>query len=204
MQYRRFGKTNLQLSIFSLGTMRCLASAEVMRSVLAAAVARGINHIETARGYGQSEALIGQALQAGIGKPREALILTTKLTPTDADSVERQLDDSLARLGIDYIDCLAIHGINTPEHLAQVRSGMLSAISRLTHDGRVRHVGFSTHGSLDLILAAIATDAFAFINLHYYYFFQRNLPAVELAHQKDMGVFIISPGDSGAHRSLSV
>ncbi|NEP19637.1 MAG: aldo/keto reductase, partial [Leptolyngbya sp. SIO4C1] len=43
----------------------------------------------------------------------------------------------------------------------------------------------------------IATDAFAFINLHYYYFFQRNLPAVELAHQKDMGVFIISPGDKG-------
>ena len=63
--------------------------------------------------------------------------------------------------------------------------------------GKIRHLGFSTHGSLELILAAIETDLFEFINLHYYYFFQRNLAAIALAAQKDMGIFIISPADKG-------
>ncbi|MEM9907957.1 MAG: aldo/keto reductase, partial [Cyanobacteria bacterium P01_D01_bin.44] len=198
MHYRRFGKTDLNISIFSLGTMRCLASAEAAHSVLAAAVAQGINHIETARGYGQSEQFIGQALKTGIGRPRSELVVTSKLTPSpDADRIERQLDESLARLGIDYLDCLAIHGINTPEHLSQVQAGMLGAIAKFLNDGRVRHVGFSTHGPLAVVLGVIATDAFEFINLHYYYFFQRLAPAVTLAHEKDMGIFIISPADKG-------
>ena len=56
---------------------------------------------------------------------------------------------------------------------------------------------FRLTGALDLILAAINTDLFEFVNLHYYYFFQRNAPAIELAKHKDMGVFIISPADKG-------
>jgi predicted aldo/keto reductase-like oxidoreductase len=48
-----------------------------------------------------------------------------------------------------------------------------------------------------VILAAINTDFFEFVNLHYYYFFQRHAPAIELAAIKDMGIFIISPADKG-------
>jgi hypothetical protein len=48
-----------------------------------------------------------------------------------------------------------------------------------------------------VILAAINTDLFEFVNLHYYYFFQRNAAAVELAGKKDLGIFIISPADKG-------
>ena len=58
-------------------------------------------------------------------------------------------------------------------------------------------VGFSTHGRMETICAAIATGLFSFVNLHYYYFFQRNWPAVALAATRDMGVFIISPNDKG-------
>jgi predicted aldo/keto reductase-like oxidoreductase len=206
MHTRRFGKTELHLSVFSLGTMRCLANAEVAHSVLGAALDQGINHIETAPGYGQSEQFLGQALQAGVGRSRDALVITTKVTPgggergngqrewgMGSDYVERQVEASLERLGIDYLDCLAIHGINTPEHLAWVQTVMWAGIERLQGDGRVRHVGFSTHGSLDLMKAAISTDLFEFVNLHYYYFFQRHEPAIALAHAKDMGIFIISP-----------
>ena len=76
-------------------------------------------------------------------------------------------------------------------------SGCWSAIEAAVSEGKIRHIGFSTHGSLDLILAAIKTDLFEFINLHYYYFGQRNQPAIALASQKDMGIFIISPADKG-------
>ncbi len=192
VRQRRFGKTELRLSVFSLGTMR-FASAAAANDVLTAAADQGINHVETAPAYGHSERYIGQALSA---QARDRLVITSKLTPTlTGDQIDRAIDDSLAQLGVDYLDCLAIHGINTAAHLEWVQVHMLAAIARAQTDGRIRHLGFSTHGPLDVIQAAIATQAFAFVNLHYSYFFQRNAPAIEQAHRQDMGIFIISPAD---------
>jgi uncharacterized protein len=200
MQYRRFGRTGLSLSVFSLGTMRCLTSAATFQAVVQKAVGLGVNHLETARGYGQSEVFLGEALRQGVGQPRSRLYITTKIPPTaDADAMERAIDQSLSRLQMEYLDGLAIHGLNTPEHLAQVqrKQGCMAAVHRAIADGRVRHVGFSTHGALEVILGAMATDQFSFVNLHYTLFFQRNQPAVAMAQAKDMGVFIISPADKG-------
>ncbi len=200
MRYRRFGKTELLLSVFSLGTMGCLGNFVNFRQTIEQAIVLGINHLETARGYGKSEEYLGLVLQEGLSVPREQLYITTKLPPTsDGELMWSWIHQSLARLQLDYIDCLAIHGINTWEHLSWVQGseGCQKAIYRAMAEGKVRNLGFSTHGTLDLILAAINTDLFAFVNLHYYYFFQRHDQAVELAHQKDMGVFIISPADKG-------
>lgn len=196
MQYRQFGSTGLRLSVFSLGTMR-FASAAVADAVIERAIACGLNHFETAPAYGKSEDYVGRSLtRQGHQLSRSQFFITTKLTPTlTAAEIDRTLDRSLARLGTDYIDCLAIHGINTAAHLDWVQAEMLTALKRAQADGRIRHVGFSTHGSLDLILRAIATQAFSFINLHYNYFFQRNAPAIAQAHQRNMGIFIISPAD---------
>jgi uncharacterized protein len=199
MRLRRFGKTNLELSVFSLGTMRCLASPQNSRQTIQQAIALGINHIETARGYGQSENYVGQALQA-LAIPRHQIYLTTKLSPTpDRQKMSCWIDESLARLQVDYIDCLAIHGINTWEHFQWITDpdGCLVSIQAAIKQGKVRHLGFSTHGSLDLILATLKTDLFDFVNLHYYYFFQHNQAAIALAAEKDLGIFIISPADKG-------
>jgi len=73
----------------------------------------------------------------------------------------------------------------------------VEVLHRLREEGLIRHIGFSTHGPLDIILQALNTDLFSFVNLHYYYFFQRNLAAVRLAGEKDIGVFIISPNEKG-------
>ena len=200
MRYRRFGKTNLYLSVFSLGTMRCLASESEARLTIKQAVALGINHLETAKGYGKSEEYLGLALQAGLSVPREQMYITTKLPPTpDKKQMSQWIEQSLARLRLEYIDCLAIHGINTWEHLSWVKdtNGCMEALQEAKAVGKVRHIGFSTHGSLELILNAIDTDLFEFVNLHYYYFFQRHEKAIELADRQDMGVFIISPADKG-------
>lgn len=200
MQYRRFGKTNLHLSVFSLGTMRYLASPANARQVISEAVAQGINHIETASGYGKSEEYLGEALKAGLCVSRDNLHVTSKIPPTvDADTMRRCIDKSLENLQLDYLDCLGIHGLNTWQHLEWVlaKNGCMQAVREAVADGRVRHVGFSTHAPLEIILAAINTDFFEFINLHYYYFFQHNQKAVELAAEKDMGIFIISPADKG-------
>ncbi|MEO1427661.1 MAG: aldo/keto reductase [Cyanobacteria bacterium J06632_19] len=200
MQYRRFGKTNLRLSVFSLGTMRYLASPVNARRTINEAIAQGINHIETASGYGKSEEYLGEALKARLSVSRNQLHITSKIPPTvDADTMRRCIDNSLERLQLEYLDCLGIHGLNTWQHLQWVvaESGCMQAVREAVADGRVRHVGFSTHAPLEIILAAINTDLFEFVNLHYYYFFQRNAAAVELAAEKDMGIFIISPADKG-------
>jgi len=98
MRQRRFGQTNLNLSIFSLGTMRCLASPQIYRQTIKQAIALGINHLETARGYGQSELYLGQALQ-DLGIPRQEIYLTTKLSPTPNQAeMSLWIDKSLARL----------------------------------------------------------------------------------------------------------
>lgn len=200
MRYRRFGKTNLDLSIFSLGTMRCLASEAIFQNTLESALNLGVNHLETARGYGKSEEFLGTFLQQQRFVSRQQLYITTKLIPTpDPDQMSRWIDESLERLQVDYLDCVAIHGINTWEHLRWVTQakGCFLPLEQALDEGKIHHIGFSTHGSLDLILAAIKTDLFEFVNLHYYYFFQRHAPAIALASEKDMGIFIISPGDKG-------
>lgn len=198
MRQRRFGKTNLNLSVLSLGTMRCLGDRQY-RQTIERAIALGINHLETARGYGKSEEYLGQALQ-DLAIPRQQIYLTTKLSPTpNPQQMGAWIDESLLKLQVDYIDCLAIHGINTWEHLECVTNpdGCLAAIQTAIRQGKIGHLGFSTHGSLELILAAIETNLFEFVNLHYYYFFQRNQSAIALAAEKDLGIFIISPGDKG-------
>jgi predicted aldo/keto reductase-like oxidoreductase len=63
--------------------------------------------------------------------------------------------------------------------------------------GRVRFIGFSTHGPTDVIVQTITTKQFDYVNLHWYYINQVNWRAIAAAQQHDVGVFIISPSDKG-------
>jgi predicted aldo/keto reductase-like oxidoreductase len=99
-------------------------------------------------------------------------------------------------LGLDYIDLFALHGINNDEILGW--SGRCLDVARqLQKEGRVRFVGFSTHASARIILNAIESGEFDYVNLHWYFVNPLNWPAIEAAAKRDMGVFIISPNDKG-------
>ncbi len=163
----------------------------------------GINHIETARGYGSSERQLGQLLPR---LPRDEIIVQTKVSPNEDPSVfEAQFHESLQRLNLDYVDLLGLHGINDRATLrwAVAPGGCFDVAQRLRDQGKIRFVGFSTHGPLDVILDAIrhgearVGQGFDYVNLHWYYIFQRNWPAIAEATARDMGVFIISPSDKG-------
>ena len=177
------------------------ASPADAQAVLEKAIAHGINHIETAPAYGPSEGYIGQALTELFAKGKVArshLTITSKLTPTlPGKDIAAAIQTSLTRLQIEYLDCLAVHGINTSTHLDWAKAEMLSALAQARTAGLIQHIGFSTHGPLEVIESAIATQAFSFVNLHYNLFFQRNAPAIDQAHQQNMGIFIISPADKG-------
>lgn len=157
----------------------------------------GINHIETARGYGTSEMQLGRILPT---LPREKIIVQTKVAPDpDPKAFLRTFDTSMAYLKLDYVDLLALHGVNTFELLEySLRpGGCLEVAQTLKAQGKVRFIGLSTHGPLDMIMQAIATNQFDYINLHWYYINQANWPAIAAAQERDMGVFIISPSNKG-------
>ncbi|MGF1936232.1 MAG: aldo/keto reductase [Nostoc sp. ChiQUE02] len=210
MLYRRFGRTELQMPVFSCGGMRYqfkwqdVPNNEIpadnqanLEATIRRAVEVGINHIETARGYGTSEMQLGRVLPQF---PREKLIVQTKISPTaDAKKFRETFEQSLKNLQLDYVDLLGLHGINHAESLDySVRpGGCLEVAQQLQAEGKVRFIGFSTHGSTELIVQTINTNLFDYVNLHWYYINQWNWAAIEAAKRHDMGVFIISPSNKG-------
>ena len=211
MQYRRFGRTEKALSVITLGGMRFpdtwasprdelpAATIEACRDSLQRAFALGINHIETAYGYVKSEHCYGRVLNRELALPRDSYFFMTKGAPATGDEAKRLVEEQLCTLGMDYVDFYGWHGINNREKLtrALAKGGPVEALKRLQEQGVIRNVGFSTHAPYRIICEAIGSDLFDFVNLHYYYFFQRNFGAIQLAAAHDMGVFIISPNDKG-------
>jgi predicted aldo/keto reductase-like oxidoreductase len=157
----------------------------------------GINHIETARGYGTSEMQLGRLLPR---LPRSKMIVQTKVAP-QADPAEflKNFDRSMNFLGLEYVDLLALHGINHRQFLdwSLKKNGCAAAARRLQKEGRVRFVGFSSHATPDIILLAVQSGEFDYVNLHWYFVNHFNWPAIVAARRLDMGVFIISPNDKG-------
>jgi len=209
---RRFGRTEIQIPVLSLGGMRFQQSwkdldpkeienqqQDILQKTIKYASQKGMHHIETARHYGTSERQIGWAF-GQIDDPKR--ILQTKIPPNNDPLIfEQELELSMSRLGSKKIDLLAIHGINLPEHLDMTirPNGCLQIVRRWQKDGLVGHVGFSTHANVDLIIKTIETGLFDYVNLHWYFIRQDNEQALKAAHENDMGVFIISPTDKGGH-----
>jgi len=213
---RRFGRTGLAMPVLSLGGMRFQqswkdlepgaieeTSQANLRLLLEQAIGAGLHHIETARHYGSSERQLAPLLRE---LPDPHRILQSKVPPQgDPEAFEAELTTSFSRLGLDpgrdRLDLLAIHGVNTAELLKHTLQpgGCLEVARRWREEGRIGAIGFSTHAPLPVILAAINSDDFDYINLHWYYIQQQNQAAIEAATAHDMGVFVISPTDKGGH-----
>jgi len=209
---RRFGRTEIQMPVLSLGGMRFQQSwkdldpheinnqqQDLLRKTILHASQIGMHHIETARHYGTSELQIGWSI-AQIEDPKR--ILQTKIPPNkDPLIFEKELELSFRKLGSKKIDLLAIHGINLQEHLDMTIGprGCLEIVRRWQKEGLVGHIGFSTHANVDLIVKTIQTGFFDYVNLHWYFIRQENEKALQAASENDMGVFIISPTDKGGH-----
>ncbi len=170
---------------------------ENLEATIHRALELGINHIETARGYGTSEMQLGWVLPK---LDRDKMIVQTKVAPfATQEEFYRTFEQSMDYLKLDYVDLLSLHGINNRELLdwSIGKGGCLEAARKLQREGRARHIGFSTHATPDLILEAVRTDAFDYMNVHWYFVNDLNWQAVVEAQERDMGLFIISPNDKG-------
>ena len=209
---RRFGRTNIDMPILSLGGMRFQKSWEQLdfshisskeqkkvENILNLANKYGLNHVETAKYYGTSEIQLGMGFKNINQIPK---IIQTKIPPnSDPKIFERELLTSFEKLQVKKIDLIAIHGINSIEHLhyAIRDGGCIDILRNFQKEDLIGHIGFSTHGEISLIKKAITTNLFDYVNLHWYFINQANSKVIDLAHKYDLGVFIISPTDKGGH-----
>lgn len=205
---RRFGRTELKMPVFSTGGMRYqqdwkdlspeeiqAESTQNVRECVERSLLHGITHIETARGYGSSEMQLGEVFK---DLPREDLIVQTKIGVRETlEEFRESFETSMANLKLDTVDLLSIHGINTPEELARSLEYAVPQMLKWREQGRIRFLGFSTHGPADVITQAAFTGCFDYMNVHWYFVNHDNWPAVQAAAHQDMGVFIISPNDKG-------
>ena len=210
MRYRRFGRTELQMPVFSCGGMRYqqgwsdIEPGDILpegQANLEACIHRslelGINHIETARGYGSSEMQLGWVLPK---LPREKMIVQTKVGPSeDPAEFRATFEKSMAYLKLDHVDLLSFHGLNERALFDQVLrpGGCMEVARQIQKEGRARFIGFSTHAMCEEIVYGIESGEFDYLNLHWYFVNDLNRRAIEAAKRQDMGVFIISPSDKG-------
>ena len=118
---------------------------------VAAALAAGYRHIDTARKYG-TERAVGEAMRAS-RLPRGDIFLTTKVSHENLRPADfaRSVDDSLAALGVDYVDLLLVHWPNPEIALAET----MPALARAKREGLARHIGVAnfTVGLIDQAIA---------------------------------------------------
>jgi predicted aldo/keto reductase-like oxidoreductase len=132
--------------------------------------------------------------------PRDKIIVQTKVAPmADPKDFLKTFRQSLQYLRLDHVDLLALHGINNRQflHWSLQKNGCVAAARQLQKQGLIRFLGFSTHATTDVILEAVNSGEFDYMNVHWYFVNDLNWPAVRAAQARDMGVFIISPNDKG-------
>jgi L-galactose dehydrogenase len=153
MEYRVLGNTGLKVSTLSFGASSLGAvfheidEGDAVRTVHAA-VEHGINFVDVSPYYGatKAETVLGRALR---DIRREHYYLATKVGQYgegefdfSADRVTRGVDESLARLNVDYVDLIQCHDIEFVE-LPQIVNETLPALHKLKATGKVRHVGIT-------------------------------------------------------------
>jgi aryl-alcohol dehydrogenase-like predicted oxidoreductase len=205
MQYRKLGNSDLAISEISLGSWLTYGGG-VPRQQAEACVRRafevGINFLDTANVYAQggAESLLGEVLQ---GIPRQSYVLATKvffpMSPDDrglsAAQIRKQLDSSLKRLRVEYVDLYQCHRFDPDTPLEET----MAALTEAVRQGKTRYIGFSEWTS-DQIRAALAQPGARFVSSQPQYSLLWREPEAEvfpLCAKEGIGQIVWSPLKQG-------
>lgn len=217
MIYKPF--QDLKLSALGMGAMRLPViggddgkiDEKAAADMVAWAMEHGVNYYDTAWGYhnGQSELVMGRALKA---YPREQFYLATKFPGYDLanmDKVEEIFQEQLRKCAVDYFDFYLFHNVcemNIDAYL-DPKYGIYDYLMEQKKNGRIRHLGFSAHGSYDVMkrfLEAYGNDMeFCQIQLNYLdWSFQDAKGKVKLLKEYHIPVWVMEPLRGGKLASL--
>lgn len=218
MVYKDF--QGMKLSALGMGTMRlpvvdgddARIDEAAAREMVDYAMEQGINYYDTAWGYhnGNSELVIGKALSQ---YPREKYYLATKFPGYDLanmDKVEEIFEKQLEKCCVEYFDFYLFHNVcemNIDAYLDR-KYGIFDYLVEQKKKGRIRHLGFSAHGSVEVMkrfLDAYGSEMeFCQIQLNYLdWGFQNAKGKVELLKEWKLPVWVMEPLRGGRLAKLS-
>lgn len=218
MIYKDF--QDIRLSALGLGAMRLPVidgddgniDESMVVEMVDTAMGKGINYYDTAWGYhnGHSEEVIGRALSK---YPRDSFYLATKFPGYDLsnmDKVEAIFEKQLEKCGVDYFDFYLFHNVcemNINAYLDE-KYGIFSYLAAQKRNGRIRHLGFSAHGSVEVMrrfLEAYGSEMeFCQIQLNYLdWSFQDAKAKVELLKEYHLPIWVMEPLRGGRLASLT-
>lgn len=217
MIYREF--QDLKLSALGMGAMRLpvvdgndsVIDEAAVNEMVAHAMEHGVNYYDTAWGYhnGNSELVMGRAL----GRyPRESFYLATKFPGYDLsnmDKVEEIFEKQLEKCGVEYFDFYLFHNVcemNIDAYLDE-KYGIFEYLMEQKKNGRIRHLGFSAHGSYDVMKRFLDAYGehmeFCQIQLNYIdWTFQDAKAKVELLKEHNIPVWVMEPLRGGKLATL--
>lgn len=198
------GKTGLTVTRFCLGGYHMSNGTEENGiQIIHRAIDLGVNFFDSAQGYhkGRSDEIYGKGLTGG---RRQKIILMSKAISRERDGAMSQLEDSLRRMGTDYLDLWQCHMVNREEEVDKIMApgGALEAFVRAKEQGKVRHIGFSGHRD-PAVLARfmeaydgweVAQFPLNLVDPHYLSFLETALPA---ARKRGLGVVTIKSNAMG-------
>lgn len=217
MIYRDFcGK---KLSALGMGCMRLPVTDEknssidksATREMIDYAIKNGVNYFDTAWGYhdGESENIVGEILSE---YPRDSFYIATKFPGYDVSNmtkVEEIFEEQLKKCRVDYFDFYMFHNVcesNIEEYLDR-QYGIYDYLMKQKENGRIRHLGFSTHGTLDTMkrfIDAYGRDMeFCQIQLNWIDWKMQNAKAkVEMLKEQGIPVWVMEPVRGGKLATL--
>ena len=218
MIYRNF--QDMKLSGLGMGAMRLPVidgddsriDETKTQAMVDYAMEQGVNYYDTAWGYhdGHSETVMGKALSR---YPRESYYLATKFPGYDLsnmDKVEEIFEKQLEKCGVEYFDFYLFHNVcemNIDAYLDK-KYGIYEYLMKQKAAGRIRHLGFSAHGNLDVMkrfLDAYGKDMeFCQIQLNFLdWTFQGAKEKVELLKEWNIPVWVMEPLRGGKLAKLA-
>ena len=209
MIYQTLGRSGLEVSAISLGTggpsrigQRTHANEAQSHRVIQRALDLGINFLDTAAAYGESEQILGRALE---GIDRQRYLLATKFTPDpseqgqliDSAAMVASCEASLQKLNTEVIDLFQFHGL-VPGNYRQAVERLYPTMLRLQEQGKIRFIGVTEYFYLDpsheMLKMALDDDLWDTLMVKYGIL---NMTAEEevlpRAKQQNVGVINMSP-----------
>lgn len=217
MVYKEY--QDLKLSALGLGTMRlpvidgddARVDEEKTAEMVAYAMEKGINYYDTAWGYhsGNSELVIGKVLSQ---YDRDSYYLATKFPGYDLsnmDKVEEIFEKQLEKCRVDYFDFYLVHNVcemNIDAYLDE-KYGIYDYLVKQKENGRIRHLGFSAHGSVEVMKRFLdkygKSMEFCQIQLNWLdWSFQNAKGKMELLKEWNLPVWVMEPLRGGKLASL--
>ncbi|QIO23849.1 aldo/keto reductase [Haloarcula sp. JP-L23] len=154
METRPLGATGQESTVATFGAIALnWLEQEGANQMVEHVLDHGVNHFDVAPTYGDAELKLGPKLR----QHREDIFLGCKTQERGYDGAAHKLERSLDRLGVDTIDLYQIHGLEYESELDEITGddGALAAIREAKDDGRIDHIGLTSHGNPDLVLDAI-------------------------------------------------